>query len=245
MYQVQDSVALLRARRRFVVARHTGRPFVARTVVLLGLTSLVTDISSEMVSAVLPLYLRHHARPQPAAVRRAQRRLPGRVGARADHLRLRRRPAAAATARSRSLGYGLSAICQARPRCSRRHLRRRSARSSSLDRIGKGIRTAPRDAMISLSSQPEELGHGVRRAPRDGHLRRDDRPAAGLRAAGRHASRLPRDLPHLVLLRAYRRGGPALLVEDPSRRHDAPGELPEPAPKPTLRGAVPLLRAAR
>src|SRR5471030_779637 len=32
-------------------------PVVGRTVLLLGLTSLLTDISSEMVSAVLPLYL--------------------------------------------------------------------------------------------------------------------------------------------------------------------------------------------
>src|SRR6478735_4005535 len=33
---------------------------VGRTVVLLGLTSLFTDISSEMVSTVLPLYLVIH-----------------------------------------------------------------------------------------------------------------------------------------------------------------------------------------
>ena len=35
-----------------------------------------------------------------------------------------------------------------------------------LDRTGKGVRTAPRDAMISLSSSPGMLGTGVRRAPR-------------------------------------------------------------------------------
>ena len=33
------------------------RPRVSRTVILLGLTSLFTDISSEMVVTVLPLYL--------------------------------------------------------------------------------------------------------------------------------------------------------------------------------------------
>ena len=32
-------------------------PRVSRTVVLLGLTSMFTDISSEMVAAILPLYL--------------------------------------------------------------------------------------------------------------------------------------------------------------------------------------------
>ena len=43
----------------------------------------------------------------------------------------------------------------------------RSARSSFADRIGKGIRTAPRDAMISLSSRPRRtsaLAFGVHRA---------------------------------------------------------------------------------
>ena len=57
MYQVQDSGALVSAHRRFVAARRAGRRLVPRTVFLLGLTSLFTDISSEMVSAILPLYL--------------------------------------------------------------------------------------------------------------------------------------------------------------------------------------------
>jgi len=35
---------------------------VSSTVILLGLTSLFTDISSEMVSAVLPLYGEAHGR---------------------------------------------------------------------------------------------------------------------------------------------------------------------------------------
>ena len=57
MYEIQDSVTLGRLRRRLARARREGRPPVARAVVLIGLTSLFTDISSEMVSAVLPLYL--------------------------------------------------------------------------------------------------------------------------------------------------------------------------------------------
>ena len=92
MYQVQDSVALLRARRGFAAARKTGRPFVARTVLLLGLTSLLTDISSEMVSAVLPLYMVQVLGLNPLQYRRPQRHLPGRLGLRAADLRLRRRP---------------------------------------------------------------------------------------------------------------------------------------------------------
>ena len=57
MYEVQDSVTLARLRRRLAGARRAGRPPVGRTVLLLGLTSLLTDISSEMVSAILPIYL--------------------------------------------------------------------------------------------------------------------------------------------------------------------------------------------
>ena len=56
MYQVSDSTALLRAHRR-LLSRAPATPRVARTVVLLGLTSLITDISAEMVASVLPLYL--------------------------------------------------------------------------------------------------------------------------------------------------------------------------------------------
>jgi hypothetical protein len=56
MYQVSSSTALLRGHRR-LLSRAPAAPRVSRTVVLLGLTSLFTDISSEMVVAVLPLYL--------------------------------------------------------------------------------------------------------------------------------------------------------------------------------------------
>src|SRR3954470_16918879 len=56
MYQVQSSQALLRAHRR-LFARGRTAPLAGRTVMLLGLTSLFTDISSEMVATILPLYL--------------------------------------------------------------------------------------------------------------------------------------------------------------------------------------------
>ena len=55
MYQVADSQALARGGRA-LVRRRTGIK-VSTTVVLLGLTSMFTDISSEMVTAILPLYL--------------------------------------------------------------------------------------------------------------------------------------------------------------------------------------------
>jgi MFS family permease len=64
-----------------------------------------------------------------------------------------------------TLGYGLSAICKIAL------LMTGSAWTSvaailSADRIGKGIRTAPRDALISLSTRPQDLASafGVHRA---------------------------------------------------------------------------------
>src|SRR5688500_17483250 len=55
MYQVANTGALAKGGRA-LVGRRNG-VFVSRTVILLGLTSLFTDISSEMVTAVLPLYI--------------------------------------------------------------------------------------------------------------------------------------------------------------------------------------------
>jgi MFS family permease len=163
MYQVQDSVALLRARRGFAAARKTGRPFVARTVLLLGLTSLFTDISSEMVSAVLPLYMVQVLGLNPLQIGvlngiqqggSAFARLI--FGFVADRMSRYREVA--------GVGYGLSAICKL-------GLLATTAFGPLtavllIDRTGKGIRTAPRDAMISLSSPQDELGtaFGVHRA---------------------------------------------------------------------------------
>jgi MFS family permease len=163
MYQVQDSVALLRARRGFAAARQTGRPFVARTVLLLGLTSLVTDISSEMVSAILPLYMVQVLGLNPLQIGvlngiqqggSAFARLI--FGFVADRMSRYREVA--------GIGYGLSAICKL-------GLLATTAFGPLtavllVDRTGKGIRTAPRDAMISLSSPQDELGtaFGVHRA---------------------------------------------------------------------------------
>jgi MFS family permease len=239
MYQVQDSVALLRARRRFAVARRTGRPFVARTVVLLGLTSLFTDISSEMVSAILPLWLVANRGLDPlqfgiingiyqggSAVARIF------FGFAADRMGRYRDVAA--------VGYGLSAFAKLGLLLSGTF----GAISGIIlaDRVGKGIRTAPRDAMISLSSEPDELGtaFGVHRAMDTCGAMLGPLLAFALLAVSA-------DDFHGIFLISFCFGliGLAiltLLVEDPARRKDAPGKAPEPAPKPTLRGATAVLR---
>jgi MFS family permease len=165
MYQVQGSGSLLQVHRRLLArGRSGGEALVSRTVVMLGLTSLFTDISSEMVATVLPLYLVSvHGfsllafgivdgiyQGASALVRVAS-------GFLADRSRRYKQVATA--------GYGLSALC-------RLGLLTAGSGLTAIggivlaDRTGKGIRTAPRDAMISLSSPKESLGiaFGVHRA---------------------------------------------------------------------------------
>ena len=137
---------------------------VSRTVILLGLVSLFTDLSQEMVTAVLPLYLTYQVRLSPLQFgfidgmyqgATALVRLFG--GLLAD--RKERHKEVAAT------GYGASALCK---------LGLVAVGGAWLgttavllvDRLGKGIRTAPRDALISLDSERAGLGRsfGVHRA---------------------------------------------------------------------------------
>jgi MFS family permease len=163
MYNVQDSSALVAGHRALLRPRAAGLR-VPRTVVLLGFTSLLTDISSEAVAAVLPLYLVYAAGFSPLALgfidglyRGAAAITALASGFWADR---RKRHKEVAT-----LGYGLSAITK---------LGLVAAGGAvapiavfvMLDRIGKGIRTAPRDALISLSASPKTLGtaFGVHRA---------------------------------------------------------------------------------
>ena len=206
MYQVQDSVALLRARRGFAAARKTGRPFVARTVLLLGLTSLLTDISSEMVSAVLPLYFVQVLGLNPLAfgvlngIQQGGSAFARLIfGFVADRMTRYREVA--------GLGYGLSAICKLGLLATTAF--GGLAAVLMIDRIGKGIRTAPRDAMISLSSPQDELGtaFGVHRAMDTCGAMLG--PLLGFALLALTPRRVPRHLPRLVLLRADRRRGPA------------------------------------
>jgi MFS family permease len=163
MYQVSDSVALLRGHRR-LLSRAPSRRRVARTVVLLGLTSLVTDVSAEMVATVLPLYLVAIGGFTPLAygvidgIYQGATSLVGLAGGFVGD-RLRRHKTVAAS------GYGLSAVAKLLLATAGTAVSGVAA-IVLLDRVGKGIRTAPRDAMISLSTPPERLGaaFGVHRA---------------------------------------------------------------------------------
>ncbi|WP_405833006.1 MULTISPECIES: MFS transporter [unclassified Streptomyces] len=136
---------------------------VPGTVFALGLVSLVTDVSAEMVTAVLPLYLMAGLGMSPLAFgaldglhqgATALLRLAG--GRIAD--RTHRRKLVAGT------GYALSAVCKAALLAVTTPWS--VAAVLAADRTGKGLRTAPRDALISLSVPPQEQGRafGVHRA---------------------------------------------------------------------------------
>jgi MFS family permease len=136
---------------------------VPRTVVLLGFTSLFTDISSEMVAAVLPLFLTLQLGLSPVAYGFIDGLYNGasavsRLGAGILADRLRNAKAVAV------VGYGLSAAT--RPLMLLVGSATGVASLVAVDRVGKGIRTAPRDAMISHASAPADLGRnfGVHRA---------------------------------------------------------------------------------
>ncbi len=136
---------------------------VPQVVITLGFVSMVTDISSEMVSAILPIYLTVVLGLSTIAYGVVDGLYQGvsalvRIGGgwaadRSDH------PKWVAL-----LGYGLSCL-------TRGALLLASGLAAVsavvvVDRIGKGVRTAPRDAMISAATPTADLGRafGVHRA---------------------------------------------------------------------------------
>jgi MFS family permease len=133
------------------------RGVVSRNVVNLGLTSLFTDISSEMVSTVLPLYLVFFLKFTPLQFGM----LDGLYQGGAALIRLVGGVAADRSQRYKQvagLGYALSALSKIGLLFGAAGGPGLLAASLFVDRTGKGIRTAPRDALISLSSNPGNLG---------------------------------------------------------------------------------------
>jgi MFS family permease len=129
---------------------------VGRTVILLGLTSLLTDISSEMVSAVLPLYLLYQLQASAFQLGVVDGLYQGASGL----VRLAAALSADRWQRQKEVataGYALSAVSRIGLLAAGSALQA-VAGSVLVDRIGKGIRTAPRDALISLSVPRERLG---------------------------------------------------------------------------------------
>jgi MFS family permease len=143
--------------------RRGRRPKVAPVVLVLGSVSLITDISSEMVTAVLPLYLVTTLGFSPmgfGALDGVYNGVSALVQLTGGHLadRVRNHKLIA------GLGYGLSALCK--PLLLLVSSVGALGTVLALERTGKGLRTAPRDAMISLATPSENQGRafGVHRA---------------------------------------------------------------------------------
>ncbi|MCA6092910.1 MFS transporter [Streptomyces sp. SCA3-4] len=140
------------------------RAAVPGAVLALGTVSLITDVSSEMVTAVLPLYLVAGLGLSPLGfglldgVYNGVSALVRLVGGRLSDQGGGRHKSVAA------VGYGLSAVCK--PLLLVAHSMPLIGAVLAADRTGKGLRTAPRDAMISLACEPADRGRafGVHRA---------------------------------------------------------------------------------
>ncbi|WP_432000494.1 MFS transporter [Streptomyces sioyaensis] len=135
------------------------------TVLVLGTVSLITDVSSEMITAVLPLYLVTELGLSPLGfgvldgVYNGVSALVRLVGG-----RLSDRGEGGGHKTVAAVGYGLSALCK--PLLLTVHSLPWIGAVLAVDRTGKGLRTAPRDAMISLAAEPATRGRafGVHRA---------------------------------------------------------------------------------
>jgi MFS family permease len=232
VYTVESTSSLGRARR--ALARGRLRERVGGTVLLLGTCSLLTDVSSEMVSAILPLYLVATLGFSPlqygvvdglyqgagALVRLAAGFLGDRLG---KHKTMA------------SLGYGLSAVCKLGLALIGGAWAGLSA-IILLDRTGKGMRTAPRDAMISLTAPKRDLGlaFGVHRAMDTAGAMIGPLVAFALLAAAPDAYRSLFLISFFVAILGL--GVITLLVREPRMRERAPAE------KPDLKAAAKLLQ---
>jgi len=132
-------------------------------ILALGLTSFFTDISSEMLVPVLPLFITATLGASVASLGLIEgiaessasvlRLVSGRISDRLGH----RKPLVV-------LGYGLSGVCKACMALVRSWPGMLGLRFG--DRVGKAVRTPPRDALLADSAHDSDLGRafGVHRA---------------------------------------------------------------------------------
>ncbi|MTH60034.1 MFS transporter [Paracoccus litorisediminis] len=136
---------------------HTApkRPHIPATVWMLGIVSLLMDVSSEMINALLPLYLAGGLGASAlaigfieglsVAIATATKFLSGIL----SDLSGRAKPLAV-------LGYGLGALSRlVFPWAVSLD---QIVLAKAMDRVGKGIRSAPRDAIVAAVSPPEIRG---------------------------------------------------------------------------------------
>ena len=155
MYQVENAGDVIKNKRQTLRSRASWLA-LSQTVWGLGFTSFFTDISSEMVATTLPVYLALVLRLAPFQLGLIDGLYQGTAilvkiasGVWADRSGDGKRVAVAGYALSTLSRIGLLLSGAAMPGLTA---------ATVIDRIGKGIRTSPRDAMITASTPPEKLG---------------------------------------------------------------------------------------
>jgi MFS family permease len=139
------------------------RPKLPRTVWILGIVSLLMDLSSEIYHALLPAFLTITLGLPVAAmgaldgVAEATANIAKLVSGRLSDRSMRRKPWIL-------LGYGMAALSKPLFPLAQGVLPVLGARF--VDRIGKGIRGSPRDAMVADETPPELRGaaYGLRQS---------------------------------------------------------------------------------
>lgn len=131
------------------------RPPLPPSVKALGLVSLLTDVSSEMIYPLLPAFLTGTLRAGPAflgvieglaeSVASLAKVLAGRISDRVP----RRKPLVVG-------GYALSSLV--RPLVALAQAPAHVLAVRIADRVGKGVRSAPRDVLLSEVTSPSERG---------------------------------------------------------------------------------------
>ncbi|MDR2924142.1 MAG: MFS transporter [Treponema sp.] len=131
------------------------KPFIASNIILLGLVSFFTDISTEMVYPILPLYLSSIMGATPTIIGIIE----GIAESLASVIKLFSGMIADKYGNKKRLaflGYSSSVLNKIIILFSSTWTGVLLARI--IDRFGKGIRTAPRDALIAESANKSELG---------------------------------------------------------------------------------------
>jgi len=131
------------------------RTVLPRTVIILGLVSLLNDAASEMITPLLPIFLTAALGAGPAIVGLVE----GLAEATASILKLVSGRLADRGVPAKGLvigGYGLSNAT--RPLIGFATGWAAVLVMRFLDRVGKGLRTAPRDALIAAAAGPDQRG---------------------------------------------------------------------------------------
>ena len=141
----------------FPAPANTWRAVIRGNVLMMGLVSLFTDFSSEMIYPLLPVFISGLVQPAEAALWVGL--MEGIAEATASVLKIFSGRISDAVGKRKllvGLGYGISSIV--RPLMAIALAAWHVVGLRFIDRVGKGIRTAPRDALISDSVGPDVRG---------------------------------------------------------------------------------------